>query len=265
MKRTLLCGLSLCAFFLVGYGEQSDASNIGSNGQVTVEGKDWSPLVDPEHPEVEVDPGEGPFTTGDLRIDFVSSLGFPSVEITKTNRSFDSLAQLFHSETAARGYYIQVSDFRSDTYGWNLTLSQETQFTSSIIQNLEDQILKGAVLSFGNSWANSAGNSQTPTVTRDTWEINEMNTAYTVAVAGKGEGKGVWTIAFGASEENISHQENTLRPVTDVKGQPVIDPTLNKQSYSNSAVSLSVPEAIAIYPVEYTTTLTWRLEAVPTE
>ncbi|MDA9472550.1 WxL domain-containing protein [Enterococcus sp. 5H] len=265
MKRTLLCGLSLCVFFLVGYGKQSAADNLGSKGQVTVEGNDRSLLVDPENPEIKVDPGEGAFTTGDLRIDFVSSLTFPSAEITKTHRRFDSLAQLFHSETTARGYYIQVSDLRSDTYGWNLTLSQETQFTSTIIQNLEEQSLKGSVLSFDNGWANSSSNSKTPTVSRDTLAINEMNTAYTVAVAGENEGKGVWTIAFGASIENRSNQENTLNPVTNAKGQSVMDVTFNKQSYSNSAVSLTIPEASKIYPVQYTTTLTWRLEAVPTE
>lgn len=265
MKIKFLCGLALSVFFLFGNGGLVEASNLESNGKVSVEGKDRSPLVDPEHPEIEVDPGEGPFTTGDLRIDFVSSLGFPAAKITKTNRSFDSLAQLFHSDTTARGYYIQISDFRSDTHGWSLTLTQETQFTSSIIQNLEDQSLKGAVLSFGNGWANSAGNSQIPTVSRDTLAINEMNAAYTVAVAGKNEGKGVWTIAFGASGENASNQENTLEPVTDANGNAVTNPTFNKQIYRNSAVSLQVPDAITIYPVQYTTTLTWRLEAVPTE
>ncbi|MBP1046741.1 WxL domain-containing protein [Enterococcus sp. BWM-S5] len=268
MKMNVLFKLSLFPLFLSGIfigQEKVCASDLGSNGAVTVEGKETSTPVDPENPAVEVDPGEGPSTKGDLRIDFVSSLNFSSAEITKTNRTFDSLAQLFHSDTSARGYYIQVSDFRSDSYGWNLTLSQDTQFHSSIIQNLEDQSLKGAVLSFGNGWANTAGNSNTPTVSRDTLAINEMNTAYTVAAAGSNQGKGVWTIAFGASGENTFAQENTLTALTDKNGQAVIDPTFNKESYSNSAVSLTVPETSTIYPVQYTTTLTWSLEAAPTE
>ncbi|WP_086348799.1 WxL domain-containing protein [Candidatus Enterococcus clewellii] len=241
------------------------ASNLDSNGSVTVERKETSESADPENPGEEVNPGEGPSTKGDLRIDFVSSLNFASAEITATNRTYDSLAQLFYSDTAARGYYIQISDFRSEASGWNLTLSQDSQFSSPIIQTLEDRSLKGATLSFGNGWANSAGNSQMPVVSRDTLAINEMNTAYTVAVAGKAQGKGVWTIAFGASGENTSNQENTLTALTDERGNSVIDPTFNKQSYSNSAVSLSVPETIKIYPVQYTTTLTWSLEAAPTE
>ncbi|MCB5956445.1 WxL domain-containing protein [Enterococcus sp. CWB-B31] len=261
------CSLALLLFagMTAAVGEQACASSLDGSGSVNVVGKDISPPVDPEKPGNEVNPGEGPSTTGDLRIDFVSSLNFAAAEITETNRTYESLAQLFHSDTAARGYYIQVSDFRSEPSGWSLTLSQDTPFTSSIIQTLEDQSLKGAVLSFGNGWANSAGNSQTPTVSRDTLAINEMNTAYTVAVAGSGQGKGVWTIAFGASGENTSNQENTLTALTDKNGNAIIDPIFNKPSYSNSAVSLSVPETINIYPVQYTTTLTWSLEAAPTE
>lgn len=245
--------------------EQVQATEFGGDGSVTVQGKDISEPIDPEKPGQEVDPGEGPSTKGDLRIDFVSALNFGSAEITKTNRRFDSLAQLFHSETEARGYYIQVSDFRGDAAGWSLTLAQDNQFHSSIIQDLENQSLDGSVLSFGNGWANSAGNSGTPTVSRDTLGLNEMGTAYTVATAGSNEGKGVWTIAFGASSENTSDQENTLSPLTDADGNAVVDTIFNKQAYSNSAVFLTVPDSTKIYPVQYTTTLTWTLEAGPTE
>lgn len=246
-------------------GKQVQATEHSVNGSVTVEGKDTSDPIDPEKPGEEVDPGEGPSTKGDLRIDFASALNFGSAEITKTDRQFDSLAQLFHSDTEARGYYIQVSDYRGDTAGWTLTLSQDAQFHSSIIQDLENQSLDGAVLSFGNGWANSAGSSGTPTVSRDTLGLNEMGTAYTVATAGSKEGKGVWSIAFGASSENTSNQENTLSPLKDSEGNAVMDTTFNKQAHSNSAVFLTVPDTTKIYPVQYTTTLTWTLEAGPTE
>lgn len=243
---------------------QVQATEFDGGASLTAGGKDVSEPIDPENPGQEVDPGEGPSTKGDLRIDFASSLNFESAEITETNRRFDSLAQLFHGDTEARGYYVQVSDYRGEAAGWTLTLSQDTQFHSSIIQDLENQSLNGAVLSFGNGWANSAGNSGTPTVSRDTLGLNEMGTAYTVATAGNGEGKGVWTIAFGASTENTNSQENTLSALTDSGGTPVIDTTFNKQAYSNSAVFLTVPDTTKIYPVQYTTTLTWTLEAGPT-
>lgn len=270
MKINTLFKVSLVLLLSVavaGSSEQSYASQTehDGGGSVSVTGSETTKPVDPEKPGEETDPGEGPSTKGDLRIDFVSALNFGSAEITETNRKFDSLAQLFHSETAARGYYIQVSDYRSEASGWTLTLSQDTQFSSSIIQDLENQSLEGAVLSFDNGWANSSGNSGTPTVSRDTLGLNEMGTAYTVATAGDQQGKGVWTIAFGASEENTSNQENTLSALNDANGNAVIDSTYNKPAYSNSAVFLTVPDAAKIYPVQYTTSLTWTLEAGPTE
>lgn len=269
MKMNARFNVSLLTLLLFGTAVISNtavhASEHGGNGTVSVEGNESSKPVDPENPGVEVDPGEGPSTKGDLRIDFVSSLNFGSAEITAADRKIDSLAQLFHSDTTARGYYIQVSDYRSEASGWTLTLSQDAQFSSSIIQDLENQSLEGAVLSFGNGWANSDGNSGTPTVSRDTLGINEMGTAYTVATAGDQQGKGIWTIAFGASGENSSNQENTLSALTDSNGNEVTDATFNKPAYNNGAVFLTIPDAVKIYPVQYTTALTWTLEAGPTE
>ncbi|MHC5373975.1 WxL domain-containing protein [Enterococcus sp. LJL120] len=265
-KKTIMATLfSFCLLASLTIDQHSvSASALGGSGSVTVRGSEVTPPKDPEKPGEEVDPGPGPSTTGDLRIDFVSSLNFGATKITETNRKYDSLAQLFHNDTNARGYYIQVTDQRSDAQGWTLTLSQDSQFNSSIIQDLDSQQLSGAVLSFDKGWANSAYTGSAPTVTRDTLAINEMGTAYTVASATSGQGVGIWTISFGASGENISGQDNTLTVLTDDDGQPVTDSTFNKTAYSNSAISLSVPDAIKIYPVQYTTTLTWTLEAGPT-
>ncbi len=239
----------------------SSADSLGGSGSVTVDKTDITTPKDPENPGNEVDPGPGPSTTGDLRIDFVSSLRFGATKITETNRVYNSLAQLFYGDTAARGYYIQITDQRGGNQGWNLTLTQDTQFSSSIIQDLDSQELTGAVLSFDHGWANSVFSGETPTVTRDTLAIDAMGTAYTVATATSGQGGGTWTIAFGASEENVSDQENTLTALTDADGQALIDSTFNKPVYDNSAIQLSVPDTTKIYPVQYTTTLTWTLEA----
>ncbi|MHC5372255.1 WxL domain-containing protein [Enterococcus sp. LJL120] len=243
------------------------ANEWSGQGSVTVTDSGVTNPVDPENPEKEVDPGPGPSTDGELRIDFVSKLNFGSVSTTGTNRSYSSLAQLFHNEgTSARGYYIQVTDRRRAADGWNLTLTQDSQFNSKIIQDLDKKELEGAVLSFDEGWANSADNlERLPTVSRETLSINEMRTAYTVATASAGQGTGVWTIAFGASGENGSKQKNTLTALTDATGNAVMDSTFNKQAYSNSAISLSVPDTTKIYPVQYTTTLTWTLTAGPIE
>lgn len=264
VKISLLTSLLFGTVLLGGIEGKASATSFGGSGNLGVTDSGTSTPVDPEKPGEEVDPGPGPSTDGPLRIDFISALNFGNAQITPTNRTFNSLAQLFHSDTAARGFYVQVSDYRSDEAGWSLTLSQETQFRSAIVQDLESQTLDGAVLSFDKGWANSFGSSGTPTVSRDTMAINEMNTSYTVASAGSGEGKGVWTIAFGASSENEQGLENTLTPLTDAEGNPVMDTAYNKQAYSNSAVSITIPDSAKIYPVQYTTTLKWTLEAGPT-
>lgn len=270
MKKKIIVSSLLTPLFissLIFGGEQAKASSanaLGGGGAVGVTGTEVTPPRDPENPGDVADPGPGPSTTGDLRVDFVSTLNFGATSITNANRKYDSLAQLFHSDTNARGYYIQITDQRgSNAQGWNLTLTQDRQFESTIVQDLNHQQLDGAVLSFDKGWANSANTGGAPTVTRDTLSLNEMGTAYTVASATSGQGSGIWTISFGASEENTSGQENTLTALTDENGA-VMDATYNKPAYSNSAVSLTIPDTTRIYPVQYTTTLTWTLEASPT-
>lgn len=233
------------------------------NGRVSVEDSGTSGIIDPENPQNIVNPGQGPSTTGALRIDYISSLNFGSEDLNAKDRKFNSLAQLFLDDTSARGYYIQVSDFRPDD-GWQLQLTQKNQFHNSIIQDLSNQELKGAVLSFDNGWANTNGTGQTPLVTRDSVSVDAFNTAYTIASAGKNEGKGSWTIAFGASKENKQGQKPTLTPLKDAKGNQLINEAYNKPQFKNSAISLTIPKETKIYPVEYSTTLTWTLLAGPT-
>ncbi|MHC5250220.1 WxL domain-containing protein [Enterococcus sp. LJL90] len=264
IKATTLLLAVGSSFLVVG---QAKASSWSGSGGVTITDSNVTNPVDPENPENDVDPGPGPSTEGSLRVDFVSSLNFGSASTTGSNRTYLSRAQLFHDEgVTARGYYIQVTDRRGDADGWNLTLTQDRQFSSGIIQDLDNQELEGAVLSFDKGWANSAGDSgKLPTVFRETLAINDMNTAYLVASASANQGTGVTTIAFGASGENSSNQENTLTALTDASDNAVMDSTFAQQAYSNSAVTLSVPDSTKIYPVQYTTTLTWTLTAGPTE
>ncbi|MHC5250564.1 WxL domain-containing protein [Enterococcus sp. LJL90] len=264
MKKKWILGVGLILFTSLFCVPQVYASTQDINGKVTVEDPGTSNLVDPEAPSTVVNPGEGPSTTGALRIDYISSLNFGSQKINDTNRTYLSLAQQFHNETTARGFYIQISDYSSESSGWNLTVTQNQQFHSDIIQDLENQELTGAVLSFDKGWANTSGASGAPTVTRDTLALNEMGIAYTVASSKAGQGKGVWLIEFGASETNTSNQVPTLSPLEDASGKAVLDNVTNKQAYSNSAVTLTVPKEAKIYPVQYTTTLTWTLEAAPT-
>ena len=240
----------------------SPALAAEQDGHVSVEDSGMSGIIDPEHPELIVDPGEGPSTTGSLRIDYISSLNFGSEDLNKSSRKFDSLAQLFLDDTSARGYLVQVSDFRSED-GWELQLTQKNQFSSSIVQDSENRYLKGAVLSFDKGWANTNGTSNAPLVTRDAVSLDSLDMAYTIATADANEGKGSWTIAFGSSDSNPQAKETTLTPLKDKQGNAVTNQQYNKPEYKNSAISLTVPKETKIYPVEYSTTLQWTLLAGP--
>ncbi|MHC5374443.1 WxL domain-containing protein [Enterococcus sp. LJL120] len=267
-KKKLLSVLTASLLFsLIGTAPSVQAASHSLNGQgsVSVTDSGVTPPVDPEFPDKEVDPGETPSTTGPLRIDFVSQLRFGLNKITDTNREYLSLAQLFHDDTNARGYYVQITDRREDTNGWELQVSQENQFHNDIIQDVNEQELAGAMLSFDKGWANSVGTSGTPQVTSDTILMNDINNAYTVAVAGDNQGVGTWTIEFGASGDNEDNLENTLAALVDSEGNAVVNETFNKAEYSNSAIKLTIPNSTKIHPVKYTTSLTWMLIAGPTD
>lgn len=253
---------SLVCILVAIFGPSYSAFAAEQEGHVSVEDSGVSGIIDPEHPEVVVNPGDGPSTTGSLRIDYISSLNFGSENLNKSDRKFDSLAQLFMDDTSARGYFVQISDFRPDD-GWELQLTQKAQFNSSIIQDSENRYLKGAVLSFDKGWANTNGTSNAPLVTRDAVSLDSLDMAYTIATAGANEGKGSWTIAFGSSEKNPQGKETTLTPFKDKQGNAVTNPNYDKPEFKNSAISLTVPKETKIYPVEYSTTLQWTLLAGP--
>lgn len=256
----LLCLISAAAGF-IGNPKESFALNQG--GSVVIEGRGITNPVDPEIPDEEVDPGETPSTSGSLRIDFAPTLDFGSVKLTGGNRTFHARAQLFYGDAAARGSYVQITDEREAAAGWTLQVKQNVQFRNDVVQEASEQELTGAVLSFDKGWANAINNSKMPTVTRDTININNINNAYEVARATPGNGYGTWTVEFGASDSNENNQENTLTPLVDEDGAPIIDELYQKQAYQNGAISLTIPEATKIYPVQYETELTWLLAELP--
>lgn len=267
MKRmkTIACGFFLLAGLTVvtGNSVSAEMTSVEKKGTVTVEGSSISEPIDPENPGDIIDPGEGPSTDGLLRIDFVSAFDFGRAERVGTKRTFPAFAQQFLGNTEPRGSYIQLTDQRTHSTGWTLQVKQNHQFRTTEKHAGKVQELTGAVLSLDKGWANSNGNSGAPTVTRETVGIQAIGTAYEVATATAGNGRGIWTIAFGASETNTSHQQPTLRPAVDSSGKPIMDAFSGKPAYWNSAIGLTVPETIPIYTGEYHTALTWVLGALP--
>lgn len=258
---TISC-LSIVVFLLAGIPAKAEPASLTQKGSVSVLGGESSGIVDPENPFTPADPGKSPSTKGPLRIDYVSPLNFGEAQIKKKNRVYSSLAQQFHNEVGPRGSYIQITDQRTQSTGWTLQVKQETQFNNAIIQKNAEKELKGAILSLDKGWANSSSPSEAPTVTRETIALS-IGSAQEVATASAGKGRGVWTIAFGASNTNKSKQDTTLSPLLDKKGKAVRDQEYQKAAYSNSAITLSVPENTKIYPVQYETKITWLLAELP--
>lgn len=261
-KKIVVC-VSIIVAFLLRYPIKSEASDLEQPTTVTIEDNGKTDPVDPENPGEIVDPGPSPSINSSLRIDFVSSLDFGKVKIKDKNRVYPALAQNFYGNTEPRGSYVQISDRREIKSGWTLQLKQEIQFRHTQTKNKKEQDLTGTVLSLDNGWANSITGNPKPEVYRNTILLNNIGQSYEVATSKKDVGKGIWTINFGASIDNQNGQKDTLIPALNEKGEVIMDSVFQKPAYYNSAITLSIPDSIKIYPVQYQTELTWILSELP--
>ncbi|MDT2848873.1 WxL domain-containing protein [Vagococcus carniphilus] len=264
MKINVIKVLSLTTImspflFTQSVNAENSAKELSGNANITYEISDFeTPPVDPEHPEIKVDPGnEYTKTNGLLRFDFIPRLHFGAQEISSKDKNYQVNAQLFKDETAARPNYIQITDNRGSMAGWEVSVRQETPFENKEAKN---KILKGSVLSFDKQWVNSvAPKEMQPTVMKDAIKIEEIVATYPIAKAEKGKGLGTWVIPFGSTGE-VKGQEKTLTPLLNADGKPVTDASFNnKPIYKNSGIQLFVPGAIQKDPVKYKTVLTWTL------
>ncbi|WP_086312435.1 hypothetical protein A5821_000141 [Enterococcus sp. 7F3_DIV0205] len=263
-KRTYLILFLGVALFLSGQFDQVQAvdSRVGGAEIDLKRFKETDSVIrDPEHPEIQVDPGETPQTEGDLRIDFVPKLNFSTVMISDKTAVFPVNAQLFHDQTEARGNFIQVSDYRDDSTGWTLQVRQEQQFKHTTKQGAD---LKGAVISLDQIWTNSTKNpSLSPSVSKEVIHMSNIGDTYNLAQAQPEKGSGTWSIIFGASKENENGRPNSLQKRLDVSGKEIEDPIFKKPVYSNQAITLSVPKETEKEAGSYSTVLTWILAELP--
>lgn len=251
--------LSMVIFFHSSSVLAEDTKSLTGNGDITFEQSDIKTgPVDPEHPEKKVDPGnEFSKTEGLLRFDFIPRLHFGAQEISDKDQTYQVNAQLFKDETEARPNYIQISDYRGNIAGWEVSVRQETPFENVETKN---SVLKGSVLSFDKQWVNSTQPIElSPVVMKDAIKIDEIGATYPIAKAENGKGAGTWVIPFGSTGE-VKGQEKTLTPLLNADGSPVTDALYNnKPMYKNSGIQLFVPGVIPKDPVKYKTVLTWTL------
>lgn len=242
--------------------EVTYAEGASGTGDLILEQQDKEVgVMDPET-LTEIDPGEIARTEGPLRIDFAPRLSFGLGKVAKKDIVYSSHAQMFKNILTPRGSFIQVSDYRGTATGWTLQVRQENQFQQE--SNASAQ-LNGATISFDKAWTNSTfDKSIAPSVSKEIITMSNVGETYNIAEAKLDQGVGTWSIVFGASGENAFDQENTLKPLTDEKGKPLVNPDYNNQQlYSNTAINLTIPGAANQLPGTYSTVLTWIIAELP--
>lgn len=262
MRASLTLVFSTCLSLPANLQAYAESTRDGSGNVEFTGDYDDVGVRDPENPENPTNPGESPSTSGKLRIDFVPQFDFTSVnKISDKDMIYSVNAQLFHDDTAARGNFVQISDYRGAALGWTLQLRQETQFQNTGTANSQ---LDGAVLSLDKSWVNSTmDSSMAPTVSKEVIQLDNIGATYNLAEAKSGTGAGTWSISFGASSENPKGQTNTLTEKQGIDGNPMQDAVYGKAIHENSGITLSVPGATKKDPVAYSTVLTWILAELP--
>ncbi|MUN75744.1 WxL domain-containing protein [Enterococcus casseliflavus] len=195
--------------------------------------------LDPLDPEAEVNPEnrpELPEDQGQLSIDFISSFNFGSQVISVHEQTYYAQPQRLLNEDGTvneseeRPNYVQVSDRRSDNdrNGWNLAVTQNTQFATDT-----EHSLLGAQLQLMNQQVVTAQEGQEPTLQATNPLALVPGNKRTLLRAEGTEGTGTWIYRFGDGET------------------------------AQESIALHVPKGTNPHAEMYQTTLTWELSAVP--
>ena len=227
VKGSLLAGLVLLPVLSKTVdAAPGDYEPRSANSDATVEftqPQDTPSIIDPENPGEDNDEQGGTGQTGPLTIDWVSNLNFGSHEFSVEKQTY---------EATNPAPFVQVSDRRGTSEGWNLTV-QAAPFTTSGLLGAETS-LPGATLTFTGGEAVSRINPLLAPTVSDPIEVETNNEATQVATATPGQGVGSWAIRW-LKEEGLT---------------------------TDSKVELTVPEAAASTG-EHTSTLTWTLTDAP--
>ncbi|CAD5901549.1 conserved exported hypothetical protein [Carnobacterium maltaromaticum] len=194
--------------------------------------------LDPLNPDLEVDPENKPNLPeeqGQLSIDFISQFNFGTQSISTQDKTYYVNSQRLLNEdgtvnnTEERPNFVQVSDRRPSNQrgGWELSLSQESQFSTS-----DGKELVGAQLQLANAELISPQENSNPSFV-ETLQNLIPGVRQPLIIAEGDEGQGTWVYRFG-------------------------DSTTGSES-----VKLQVPKGSNPNAESYSTTLNWELSAIP--
>lgn len=194
--------------------------------------------LDPLNPAEEVNPENKPDLPeeqGQLSIDFISQFNFGTQSISVQDKTYYANSQRLLNEdgtvnqTEERPNFIQVSDRRSTDQrgGWELSISQESQFSTT-----NGKELAGAQLQLANAELISPQGNTEPNFVETLQNIIPGVRQPLITAEGD-EGQGTWIYRFGDS----------------VTG--------------NESVKLQVPKGSNADAEFYSTTIIWTVEAIP--
>ncbi|MDK1716940.1 WxL domain-containing protein [Dellaglioa algida] len=213
---------------------------ITSTGKIGfIEDNGTTDPTDPTNPGTPIDPTDpNPGTAGPLSIDYVSNFDFGSDnKISGDDKTYYAKpieATDNGGNKVQRANYLQVTDKRGSNIGWYLTVKQGAQFNDGKAD------LDGAKLQMTNQTLNSKNMdlnnpSNIPAIDNATMTMTPGDDIK-VLTAGKNQGMGTWTDAFGVYDA--------------------------AKDTASKAVSLEVPGNSAKNVGSYTTDLTWTLSDV---
>ena len=180
---------------------------------------------------------DGETNTGPLTIAFAPTLNFGQQAISNHDARYYMIPETF-KEVDGEEYlpvaaFAQVQDTRGTNAGWILSVTA-SEFTS----DTQNNVLKGAEISFLNSWLDYPGDEENaPTISSTTIKLSPGEPT-TILEAGNGQGAGASSIVWGTQEAIDNHEEGL-----------------------NTDVELFVPGTTAQDATTYTATLTWELIA----
>lgn len=238
------------------------------NQEVTPEKpKDPNKPIGPENPLEPMEPGnpEGGITgnQGPLSIDFVSPFYFGEQAIKATDETYFAKVQNVNVDGKSKEVpnYVQVTDKRGETGGWELTVKQENQFSSEDKKGLAGAALtlaqKGLTSVMPEEVAPTLSNNGAPTALVPAIDENgkpaKEGTEMKLIDLKENTGMGKWVLYFG----------------TDKKPEPekakAGDLNLGEKTlYGEKGISLKIPaSAVKLKDTVYKTDLTWTLKDVP--
>ncbi|MGO3374330.1 WxL domain-containing protein [Brochothrix thermosphacta] len=202
--------------------------------------------VDPGKPVDPIDPlnpgGPNPGTPGPLSIDFASSFDFGTNKISSVDEVYYANPQLYKEEGKETANYVQVTDNRGVSTGWDLKVKQEAQFKNATAKY---KTLNGSVVTLNNGQADSNSEGVTAPTTVKSVVLNP-DEAVPVMSAADSAGDGTWVDVFGGLKK------------VEIVNEEGVKETVNK----NTDVQLEVPGKTPKSAVEYRAKLTWILSEV---